>query len=102
MSKTTKRPIYLGREKAAEMLKNVKGFASAVFIKKDGTKRNMTFRLGVKKHLNDNTVNKSSRRSRTSLGYLGVYDMLEKEYRTINLQTVSEFKTSGNVYRVRG
>ena len=65
------------------------------FTKKDGTIRDMTCRLGVKKGqtgrgLNFDVVEK---------GLLPVYDMGKNDYRMINLDTVTELRVKGQVYR---
>ena len=56
---------------------------SAVFVKKNGEKRKINCRLGVKKHLKGGT--KSYRDE--DFNYLCVFDLQKKQYRTINLNT---------------
>ena len=54
------------------------------FIKKDGTVRNMTARLGVKKHLTG--VGLSFNPEERNL--IVVFDMQKKAYRMVNLSTI--------------
>ena len=64
---------------------------SVEFIKKDGTLRKMTARLGVTKHLKGVGM----RYDAISKGLLPVYDMQKQSYRTINLDTILKLKVKG-------
>lgn len=67
------------------IIKGTRGkFFSATFIKKDGTLRKMTARLGVKKNLTGAGLkfNPSER------SLVVVYEMSKKSYRMINLNTI--------------
>lgn len=90
--------VTIGRVKATELLKGIKGFASAVIVKDDGTERKLTFRPSVTKNLK-----KSSRKAPNveQIGMMRVYDMMEKDYRTINLQTFKSLTTGGITYKIR-
>ena len=70
-------------------------FATITFIKRDGTKRKMTCRSGVKKHLRggSNTTGHIEK-------YVTVYDVQKKGYRNINLETVRQVRGNGQVYRL--
>lgn len=59
-------------------------FFSVSFIKKDGTLREMTARFGVKKHLKGGTLKYDPE----GYGYLTVFDVKKKEYRTINVEKI--------------
>lgn len=59
---------------------------SAMFLKKDGTVRHITARLGVKKGVNG----KGLAFDPYSKGYLPVFDMQKKEYRFLNVNTIIE------------
>ena len=75
-----------------ELLKgNESRIFSVVFIKKDGTRRKMICRLGVKKHLHGghNTVEHIEK-------YLTVYDMEKAGYRNINCETIEEIHMGGH------
>jgi hypothetical protein len=64
-------------------------FFSVEFVKKDGTIRHMTARLGVTKHL------KGGERSYNpeEKGNIIVFDVVKKAYRTINTATVRSIRT---------
>jgi len=66
-------------------------FFTVGFIKKDGSKRLLTGRLGVKAPLvgGENTVKHIDK-------YLTVYDTTKKQYRNVNLETVFMFHAQGN------
>lgn len=88
---------------------------SVDFIKKDGSARTMTCRLGVTKHLKGGELPFDP----IEKGLLPVYDMeaaaklgfeaskqgdnarkeMSKAYRMINLDTVTELRANGQVYR---
>ncbi len=69
---------------------------SGIFIKKDQTERKMTFRLGVKKNLKGG-YNKVEAEDRS---YVTVWDMKARDYRTLNLRTLTELKLGGVRYEV--
>lgn len=83
-----------------DILHNIKDLASdgtiftVVFTKKDGTIREMTCRLGVKKHLKGGELKYNP----NSLGYLIVFDMQKQAYRTINTNTILTIKLKGITY----
>lgn len=66
-------------------------FFTAKFKKKDGTIRVMNARLGVTKHLKGGKLGYNA----SQLGYVTVFDMTKKAYRTLNLNTLTEVKTNG-------
>lgn len=68
---------------------------SVDFVKKDGTPRTMTCRLGVKAHLKGGELPYCP----VEKGVLPVYDMIKSDYRMINLATVTEIRANGNIYR---
>ena len=59
---------------------------SVHFIKKDGTLRKMTARLGVKKHLKGGQKSYNDK----DFNHLTVFDLVKRGYRTINLNTVQK------------
>lgn len=69
---------------------------SVNFIKKDGTERKMVCRLNVKAGLRGG---KSTTSHKTNL--ITVYDMQNKGYRNVNLDTVLTVKVRNKVYNVR-
>jgi len=86
------------RELLTKILKATEGkIFSVVFIKKDGSKRKMQCRLGVKKHL------RGGERAYVpeDFGLLGVFDMEKKGYRMVNLETLMSFTVDGMKYLVK-
>lgn len=72
-----------------EAIKKTNGkIFSVTFVKKDGSIRKMTARLGVKKNING--VGLSFKPSDYNL--IVVFDMHKKAYRMINLSTILSFK----------
>jgi hypothetical protein len=67
---------------------------SVTFIKKDGTIRDMTCRLGVTKHLKGGELSHDP----NELGHLIVFDMKKESYRTINLNTITRIKFENKEY----
>jgi hypothetical protein len=65
-------------------------FFSARFIKKDGSIRHITARLGVKKYLKGG---QSTVRDYDNL--ITVFDIEKKAYRNINVDTVTMLKVNG-------
>jgi hypothetical protein len=68
---------------------------SVDFIKKDGSHRTMSCRLGVKKHLKGGELPFDP----VTKGLLPVYDLQKEGYRMINLNTIQELRVRGQVYR---
>lgn len=69
---------------------------SVEFIKKDGTIRKMTCRLGVTKHLKGGELTYNA----AEKNYLIVYDIKTENYRTINLNTLQKLTFEGNTYTI--
>jgi hypothetical protein len=67
---------------------------SVTFEKKDGTLREMVCRLGVTRHLKGGEMSYSP----DDFNYLVVFDMQKEAYRTINVNTLRQFKLDGITY----
>ena len=79
------------------MLKSTKGkFFSVTFTKKDGSTRNMTARLGVKKGIKG--VGMKFNPAEKDLMVVWATD--RKSYRMINLKTISSIKVNGNTHLI--
>jgi len=90
-------PGNISLEDAKNLLKDTKGkFFTVTFIKKDGTERVMNARLGVKVYLKGGTLAYDAE----SKGLLPVYDMKAKDYRMINLNTITHIKIGNNTYDI--
>ena len=84
-------------ETAKRLIFDTKGkIFTVVFIKKDGTERNMNCRLGVKKYLRGGTLRFDAK----EMGYIPVYDIQAKGYRMVNSNTIKEIKIGGKTYTV--
>lgn len=87
--------VQINTQKALKLIRQTKGKVfTAVFTKKDGSVRKINCRLGVSKKLNG-----------TGLPYnpadhnlLTVFDMKEKDYRMINLETLAVLQIAKEVY----
>jgi len=79
--------------KIQEVSKNGKMFG-VTFTKKDGSKRKMNCRLGVKKHLRGG---KSTTAHIPEL--LTVYSLDAEGYRNVRLDTVHEVRGNGKIWR---
>jgi hypothetical protein len=71
-------------------------FFSVRFVKKDGSVRDMTCKKVVKSAING----VGSRYNAIERGYIPVYDINNKGYRTVNFDTLIGFKMNGQSYVV--
>jgi hypothetical protein len=71
---------------------------TAIFTKKDGSKRVMNCRRGVKKDLTGRGHNYNPE----DHGLMSVFDMQKKEYRMLNYKTTTEIRTNKKRYLVKG
>jgi len=62
------------------------------FVKKDGSPRTMTCRTGVKKYVKGTRKEATAQRKLTlqDKGLVGVYEMKTENYKTVNLNTVTQ------------
>ena len=78
------------------MIKNTNGkFFTCFFVKKDGTLRKMTARVGVKKGLANNGFVRGEKEN-----LVCVYDMVAHDFRFINLSTLKSLKCGKLEYKV--
>ena len=78
-----------------QLLLSSKGkFVGIHFIKKDGTLRKLNGRFNVTKYL------KGSERKNQNADHLIIYDVINKGYRTINLNTILRFTLNGKCYKI--
>lgn len=78
------------------MIKNTNGkFFTCFFVKKDGTLRKMTARVGVKKGLANNGFVREEKEN-----LVCVYDMVAHDFRFINLSTLKSLKCGKLEYKV--
>ena len=78
------------------MIKNTNGkFFTCFFVKKDGTLRKMTARVGVNKGLANNGFVREEKEN-----LVCVYDMVAHDFRFINLSTLKSLKCGKLEYKV--
>jgi hypothetical protein len=83
---------------AKQLIKDTKGkFFTVTFIKKDGTTRIMNARLGVKAYLRGGELPYNPEEK----GLIPVYDVKTKDYRMININTITNLKIGTTEYQVR-
>jgi hypothetical protein len=83
---------------AKQLIKDTKGkFFTVTFIKKDGTTRLMNARLGVKAYLRGGELPYNPE----DKGLIPVYDVKTKDYRMINVNTITNLKIGTTEYQVR-
>lgn len=88
----------ISRDEAKQLIKNTKGKIFTVsFIKKDGTKRIMNARLGVKAYLKGGELPYNPE----AKGLIPVFDMQKREYRMINLKSLLGIKIGKEIYKVQ-
>lgn len=75
-------------------------FVGALFIKKDKTVRHLNGRLGVTKHLADDSNHESSVEAKDR-PYLTIFDMQRSEYRTLNLATLYTLRAQKHFYIIK-
>lgn len=81
------------------------GFFGVTFIKKDGTKRNMTAMMGVRKHL----AGGNRAYDFDEKGLLPVWDRWgigkhgpnDRGYRSVNVSTLQEIRANGKVWKIQ-
>ena len=87
--------MIIKKKLAKKMIYDLHGKVfGATFIKKDGSIRNINCRTGVVKHL------KGGEKRYNYDNLLCVYDMQNKGYRTINIDTLKQLRTGGNTYHI--
>lgn len=76
--------------KTTQFIKQLVGskFFTVEFLKKDGSKRKMLCKLGVKKHLKGGKLGYDA----DKVNNLIVFDVNKKAYRTVNLDTLKKLK----------
>jgi len=91
--------VQLNRVNLKSMIERQDGkFCSVDFIKGDGTKRTLTGRMGVRAYLagGENKVVTDER------PYMTMFDIQLRQYRTVNLSSMTELRASGKRYVIVG
>jgi hypothetical protein len=88
----------ISKADAKQMIKDTKGkFFTVTFTKKDGTTRVMNARLGVKAYLKGGELPYDP----DAKGLIPVYDVKTRDYRMVNVNTITKLKIGNNEYQVR-
>lgn len=88
----------LNREQLKYILKNSKGkIMTIAYRKKDGTLRTINTRTGVKKDI----TGKGLTYNPDEYGYVILWDLNKKAYRTVNTNTVTTLKGGGEIYKIQ-
>lgn len=89
----------INRAKAQEIIKHTNGgFFTAWFIKRDGSLRKLTGRTGVKKGVKG----KPSTVARQDTPYVTVFDIVKKQFRVLNLETLVELRANREDFIIAG
>ena len=92
--------ITINKEKAKQLINQSNGqIFSSVFIKKDGRHRLMNCRTKVTKHLKKDAKPRPYEPSKYDL--IPVFDMINKGYRSINLNTLQTLKINKSIYKIK-
>lgn len=87
----------INRQQAESIIDNTNGRVfSVIFTKKNGERRVMNCRLGVKKYTNG----KGMKYNPSKRGYKVVYEMNNRGYRMINLNTLEKIKANGQEFEL--
>lgn len=90
----------INKDKAKELINQSNGrIFSSIFIKKDGTHRLINARLKVTKHLKKEAKPRPYEPSKYNL--ICVYDMLNKGYRMININTMQTLTINKKMYNIK-
>ena len=90
----------INKDKAKQLIEGTKGqIFSGLFIKKNGQHRLMNARTGVKKHLNPNAKKQPYNPIKYDL--ITVYDMSNKGYRMLNLNTLQKLIINKIIYKIK-
>jgi hypothetical protein len=85
------------KEHAEKLIKQTNGAIFSVqFVKADGTLRDMTCRLGVRKGL----TGKGQAYTPSDYDLLTVFDMAKQDYRMLRLATLRRVKVDGKAFAV--
>jgi hypothetical protein len=90
----------INKDKAKELIKQTKGkIFSGLFIKKNGEHRLINARLGVTKHLKENAKPRPYDPIKHDL--ITVFDMANKGYRMININTLQTLIINKIIYKIK-
>ena len=89
---------YINKHEAVEIIKGTKGkFLSVKFIKKNGDKRTLVGRNGVRSYLKGGELKYSPEER----GYIVLWCNKAKNYRMVNTNTITELNVNKQKYLVK-
>jgi hypothetical protein len=89
--------MEITRRKAVELLKKSEGKMFGVtFVKKNGEIRNLNGRLGVHKYV----TGVGLAFDHNDYGLITVFDIQKDAYRMVNIKTILQVRTGGEIYTV--
>ena len=90
----------INKDKAKQLIEGTKGqIFSGLFIKKNGQHRLINARTGVTKHLKENAKPRPYDPIKYDL--ITVYDMSNKGYRMLNLNTLQKLIINKIIYKIK-
>jgi len=90
----------INRDKAKQLIEDTKGqIFSGLFIKKNGQHRLINARTGVTKHLKQDAKKQPYNPIKYDL--IPVFDMANKGYRMINLNTLQKLIINKIIYKIK-
>ena len=93
--------MEISKAKATDLIKGSKGkFISVKFVKKNGEVRNMNGRMGVHKSPHAPLKGVGLAYNPDDYGLVGIFDAQAKDYRMVNINTLSELTLDGQSYDV--
>ncbi|PHQ84129.1 MAG: hypothetical protein COB65_06315 [Thalassobium sp.] len=93
--------MKISKATAKDMIKGSKGkFVSVRFVKKDGEVRDLNGRVGVHKSKNAPLKGVGLAYNPDDYGLVGIFDAQKKDYRMVNVNTLSQLKVDGETYEV--
>ena len=93
--------MNISKAKATELIQGSKGkFLNVKFVKKDGTDRSLTGRMGVYKSPNAPLTGEGLKYNPDDYGLVTIFDTQAKGYRMVNINTLRELTLEGEVYNV--
>ena len=93
--------MNISKAKATELIKGSKGkFLNVKFIKKDGSDRSLTGRMGGYKSPHAPLTGQGLAYNPDDYGLVTIFDTENKGYRMVNINTLKELTLNGETYQV--
>lgn len=93
--------MNISKATARDLIKGSQGkFLNVQFIKKDGTARSLTGRMGVYKSPNAPLTGEGLKFNPDDYGLVTIFDTQAKGYRMVNINTLEQLTLEGETYTV--